>query len=145
MEVRQDDDSVHDLGQRPAVCALRQALDVLFGQQPGPVREDLVDVVDGAQLGRDELEPVQPLHVAALGHELLLVQAHQVVAVVARGRHDGQVVARRERQRPVIVHQIAVRLDVVLEILRVVANHLRHVVVHVQVALHEALFAVAVL
>lgn len=142
MKVGQDDDGVHDLGQRPAVGALRQSLDVLFGQQPGAVREDLVDVVDGTQLLRDELQAVQPLGVAALGHELLLVQAHQVVALVARRRNYRQVVARGKRQRTIVVHQIPMGLDVVLEVFRMVANHFGDMIINVHVVVDGALLVV---
>jgi hypothetical protein len=128
-----------DLSQRPAVGALREALDVFFGQKPGPMGEDLVDVVDGSQLLGDKVDAAEPLHVATLRDELLLVQADEVVALVASGGHDGQVVARRERQRAIVVHQISVRLDVVLEVLRVVADHFRDMIVDIQVSVHVEL------
>lgn len=46
---------------------------VLLIQQPRPVREDFVDVVDGPQLGRYVVQPLQPIRVAALLQELFLV------------------------------------------------------------------------
>jgi len=61
-------------------------LDVLLGDEPGPVRQDLVDLVEVAQFGGDEIETAQPLGIAPRPQELQHVEVHQVPAVVPRGR-----------------------------------------------------------
>lgn len=83
MKVREQNDGVHDLGEGPVVVAARQALDVLGVEEPRPMGENLVDVVDGTQFGRYVIEALQPVGIAALVDELLRVQIDEVDALVA--------------------------------------------------------------
>lgn len=54
-------------------------------QQPRPVGQDLVNIVKVAQLLRDALEASQPVLVAALKQEFLLLKRYQVAALVSAG------------------------------------------------------------
>ena len=96
--------------------------------EPWLVTDELVEVVQIAQLLRYIVEAHEPALVALLRYELRLLLIHQVVAVVARGRHDGYVVARLVRQRALIVHQMAVESHKLVEEIRVKAHHTDHVV-----------------
>lgn len=66
-------------------------LDVVFGDEPGPVGEDLVDLVQVAQLARDEREPAQPVGVAAGVTELARLLLDHVRALVPTGRLVNQL------------------------------------------------------
>ncbi len=61
-------------------------LNVRFVDEPGAVREDLVDFVQVAQLLRDVLEPLEPALVAALQQELRLLDVDEVRALVPSRR-----------------------------------------------------------
>lgn len=59
---------------------------MVLGDEPGPVREDLVDLVQVAQLGRDILQSLQPARIAALLPELAHLLPDQVRTLVPAGR-----------------------------------------------------------
>jgi len=62
--VREQDQGLDELGQRPAVLArLQQGLDVLLGDEPRPVCQQLVDLTELAELLRGPMETKQPLWV----------------------------------------------------------------------------------
>lgn len=107
--VGQDDHSLHQLSQRPALLAqqrLREQrrgephqdahhltlvprlrlpyLDVGAGGEPGPVSQHLVDVVEKTQARGRALQTVQPQGVPAHPQEMSRVELDQVVAVVSR-------------------------------------------------------------
>ena len=101
---------------------------VTLVDEPWLVTDKLVEVVQIAQLLRYIVEAHEPALVALLRDKLGLLLIHQVVAVVARGGHDGYVVARLVRQRALIVHQMAVESRKLVEEIRVEAHHPDHVV-----------------
>lgn len=55
---------------------------MLLGDEPRPVCQDLVDLVEVAEFGGDEFEAAQPLGVPPRPQELQHVQVHQVPALV---------------------------------------------------------------
>lgn len=74
---------VHPIRTQPAHP---RYLDVLLGDEPGSVRQDLVDLAEVAQFEGDEIEPTQPLGITPRPQELQHVEVHQVPAVVPCGR-----------------------------------------------------------
>lgn len=69
------------LPQGPALRPLH--LDVLLGDEPRPMCQQLVDLTELAQLLRGTMESKQPLRVAASLQKLSHVGAHQVGTLVA--------------------------------------------------------------
>lgn len=65
-------------------CAgsIRSHLDVLLGDEPGPVRQQLVDLIEVPEFLRGTVQPLQPCGVAPHLQELRHVQPHQVGAAV---------------------------------------------------------------
>ena len=58
---------------------------MVLGDEPGPVGEDLVDLVEVAQFRRDAVQALQPALVAALRHKLGHLLFDQVRALVPAG------------------------------------------------------------
>lgn len=54
-------------------------------QQPRPMRQDLINIVQIPQFLRDALQSTQPVLVATLHQELLFLQGDQVTAFVPAG------------------------------------------------------------
>lgn len=69
------------LPQGPALCPLH--LDVLLGDEPRPMCQQLVDLTELAQLLGGTMESKQPLSVTATLHKLSHVGTHQVGTLVA--------------------------------------------------------------
>lgn len=107
--------------------------------------EDLVDVVDGTQLGRYVIEALQPVGIAALVEELGGVQIDEVDALVTGGglwmafgqsdtrrkknattstHHYRQIVAVGVRQRSIASQNEILDLQKVLQVAGMVADHL---------------------
>lgn len=86
--------------------------------------EDFVDVVEQLEFVRHIAEAPEPLWVAALLEELLLLDVDQIAALVSRRRHDGDVVAVVGRQRAVAAHDEALRAGEHLHVRRVVTHRL---------------------
>ena len=59
---------------------------VRLADEPGPVRHELVDLVQVAQLLRRVVEPAQPALVAALQQELCALRVDEIRALVASRR-----------------------------------------------------------
>lgn len=72
-------------------------LNVLLGDEPGPVRQQLVDLIEVAEFLGSTVQPLQPCWVAPHLQELPHVQAHQVGALVSgrclRGKPGSQLLA----------------------------------------------------
>lgn len=66
------------------ICAgsISSHLDVLLGDEPGPVRQQLVDLIEVPEFLGGTVQPPQPCGVAPHLQELPHVQAHQVGAAV---------------------------------------------------------------
>ena len=84
--------------------------------EPRLVTQELVELVEIAQLLRYDREAAaEPVLRAILHDELLLLLIDQVDAFVPCGGHDGQVVARIERQSALTVHQVVVEVEELFE------------------------------
>lgn len=57
-------------------------LNVFFVQQPWPMCQNLVDIVDGTQFWRNILETFQPIRVSTLLQKLFFMQIDQVGALM---------------------------------------------------------------
>lgn len=66
------------------ICAgsISSHLDVLLGDEPGPVRQQLVDLIEVPEFLGGTVQPLQPCRVAPHLQELPHVQPHQVGAAV---------------------------------------------------------------
>lgn len=83
MVVGEEHQRLHQLCQGPTVLArLQQSLDVLLGDEPGPVRQQLVDLIEIPEFRGGTVQPLQPRGVPPHLQELRHVQAHQVGALV---------------------------------------------------------------
>lgn len=74
------------MGKCPCVTArLKSYLDVFFGEQPGAVGQDLIELPESLQLLWGFLQTIQPLGITSDLQEVIHVQVDQVRALVPGG------------------------------------------------------------
>lgn len=61
----------------------RTYLNVVFGDEPRPVSQNLIDFVEIPQFGRNRMESVEPALVSALQKELVHLLLNQVRTLMA--------------------------------------------------------------
>jgi len=99
-------------------------LDVVFGDEPGSVRQDFVHFVEILQFGGDVVEAQQPAFVAVRLHELVHLLLDQIRTPVTTCSHNGDEMAVVEGQGSIAAHYERLRLLENLQVLRMIRHDL---------------------
>jgi hypothetical protein len=78
---------------------------VVFGDEPGPVSQNLIDFIEISQFGWNRVQSVKPTLVSALQKELVHLLLNQVRTLMTAGSLSG------EKQEKFLIFQIIFILD----------------------------------